>query len=97
MDTTTTATTDNSVLDRLAPSFRLARIARRRINTPVNRGVAHLVPVGQGGGPEWQRIAGISLCGSRPRRSFAHEEAPEWERTCPRCEAAGRSAGLLDR
>jgi hypothetical protein len=38
--------------------------------------------------PVWMRLHRKALCGFKPKRSWSAVEAPGWEETCPKCEAA---------
>lgn len=60
--------------------------SRRRAASGRVKGLAHLVPLEDGAGPEWRRLARTALCGFRPRRSWSATTAPVWEDNCLRCQ-----------
>lgn len=62
-------------------------LSRRRAASGRVHGLAHLVKMDAGTGPDWRRLHRTALCGFRPRRSWSAVTAPVWEDTCLRCEA----------
>lgn len=63
----------------------LTPVARRRAMSGRVRSLAHLVPVDQARN---DRLMSVALCGFKAKRSWSAQEAPAWEETCSRCEAA---------
>lgn len=64
-------------------------LSRRRASSGRLRGMAHLVRMEPADSRlVVTRLALKALCGFKPKRHWSVVEAPSWEETCPKCEAA---------